>query len=127
MSNNRHQSRSDLAHFKRQMSGSYLVTHLIAADVPLEDHPLLMNALANWQTARVSRQPICIGCRASLADPDAKVGGFLFALPVNVGSLVSTSAFCWQCWTTLSASELDASCTRVLRALSPNGKFLDAP
>lgn len=104
-----------------------LMTHCVAADAAsaLDGHPLLKNALANWQSGRVSRHAICIGCKASLADPDAKVGAFLFALPVNVDDLVSTSALCASCWQTLPPSEVDRISTRVLRALSPNGRFLD--
>ena len=71
---NRHARRADMRLFRR----SDLTTHLIAADdtAALAGHKLLKNALANWQTGRNTRHAICIGCTASLADPDAKVGAF---------------------------------------------------
>ena len=121
---NRHARRSDLRLFRH----SVLLTHMIAADdaAALGGHRLLRDALANWQSGRGSRNAACLGCKASLADPDAKVGAFLFALPLNVGGLVSTSAVCARCWVTLPASEVDAVCTRVLRKLAPGGRFLDA-
>lgn len=120
---NRHARRSDMRLFRR----SDLLTHMIAAsDVDaIEGHRLLNNALANWQAGRISRHAVCIGCKTSLADLDAKVGAYLFALPVNVSDLVSTSALCASCWQTLPPSEVDRISTRVLRQLSPNGRFLD--
>jgi hypothetical protein len=107
---------------------SDLLTHMVAADdvAALDGHKLLKNALANWQTGRITRHAVCIGCAASLADPDAKVGAYLFALPVNVNDLVSTSAFCLHCHETLAINEIEHHATRVLRQLAPGGRFLDA-
>jgi hypothetical protein len=108
---------------------SDLLTHLIAAAdaAALDGHSLLKNALANWQSGRVSRHAVCIGCKASLADPDAKLGAFLFALPVSVDDLVSTSALCLGCWNVLVDDQrgLDAVATKLLRQLAPHGRFLD--
>jgi hypothetical protein len=105
---------------------SDLLTHAVGADdVALEDHLLLMNARDNWQAGRVQRKLFCCGCKLSFADDGAKVGGYLFAVPVAIDSLVATSAFCACCWETLSSSEVDAICTRVLRRLAPHGRFLD--
>ena len=120
---NRHARRSDMRLFRR----SDLLTHMIAAEdvAALDGHPLIKNALANWQAGRITRHAICVACKASLADLDVKVGAYLFALPVNVDGLVSTSAFCATCWETLSASEIDVVSTKLLRQLLPAGKFLD--
>jgi hypothetical protein len=119
---NRHARRAEMRSFRR----CDLITHAVADDdVALEDHPLLMNARANWQAGRVERKLFCVGCKLSFIDDAAKVGGFLFAMPVAVDSLVATSAFCVTCWQTLAASDIDAICTRVLRRLTP-GHFLDA-
>ena len=121
---NRHQRRTDMRLFRR----SDLLTHMVAADdVALENHPLLMNALDNWRAGRGSRKLTCIGCKLLFADDDAGAGAYLFAMPVNVDGLVSTSVCCARCWQTLSASEVDAISTRVLRQLAPGGgHFLDA-
>jgi hypothetical protein len=107
----------------------HIVTHMVAADdvaVALEDQPLLKNALANWQAGRVVRKLFCPVCKLSFADEDAKVGAFLFAVPVNIGALVATSAFCAQCWQNLSITEVERVATRVLQPLAPGGRFIDA-
>lgn len=106
---------------------SDLLTHCVAADevAALEGHKLLTDALANWQAGRVSRKAICIGCKASFADLDAKVGAFLFAMLVNVDGLVSTSVFCADCWRDLPPADIERVAARVLRQLLPNGRFLD--
>lgn len=125
---NRHQRRTDMRLFRRD----HILTHLIAADdvaVALEDHPLLKNALANWHAGRVPRKLFCPACKASFADIEAQVGAFLFAIPVNIDALVATSAFCAQCWQTLSISDIERISTRVLQPLAPGGRFepLDMP
>ncbi len=121
---NRHARRTDMRLFRR----SDLLTHCVAADdAVLDNHPLLMNALENWRAGRGSRKLTCIGCKLLFADDDARAGGYLFAMPVNVDGLVSTSAFCISCWGTLSSDQLDAICTRVLRQLLPGGAFLEPP
>jgi len=111
----------------RTFRRSDLLTHCVAADdiVALEDHPLLKNALKNWRAGRGSRKLICVGCKLLFADDDARAGAYLFAMPVNVDGLVSTSVFCACCWETLSIAEIDRISTRVLRQLLPNGRFLD--
>ena len=119
---NRHARRSDMRMFRR----SDLLTHCIEADVPLDDHPLLKNALENWRGGRGTRKLICVACKRAFDDENARAGAFLFAQPVNIDGLVSTSVFCEQCWQTLSISEVDSISTRVLRQLSPGGRFIDA-
>jgi hypothetical protein len=119
---NRQARRSDMRIFRH----SDLLTHMVAADEALEDHPLLKNAMDSWQAGRVSRKLFCPACKASFVDDAAKVGAFLFAMPVNIDGLVATSAFCMSCVETLSATEVDAICTRVLRKLAPGGHFIDA-
>ncbi len=118
---NRHARRTDMRMFRR----SDLLTHCVAADTSLDGHPLLRKATLHWHSNIEVRKPVCIACKLSFLDNDARVGGYLFAMPVNVGDLVSTSVFCTCCWETLSASEVDAISTRVLRQLLPAGKFLD--
>jgi hypothetical protein len=120
---NRHSRRASV----RSIRHSDLITHLIPGDVPLDDHVTLHNAVLHWYANIDARKPICIGCRASFLHDDVWVGCFLLSTPGSVPDIVATSAFCAQCHETLSVSEVDAISTRVLRALSPNGKFLDPP
>ncbi|SIN97251.1 hypothetical protein SAMN05443247_01098 [Bradyrhizobium erythrophlei] len=103
------------------------MTHLIAADVKLDDHATLHNAVLHWRGNIVDRKPICIACKVSFLDADARVGAFLLSVPVSVPDIVATSAFCAECHETLSWGEVDNIATRVLRQLAPRGKFLDAP
>src|SRR4051794_17716927 len=121
---NRHARRADMRRFRR----SDLLTHIVAADdsAALGGHKLLKDALASWQADLLSRKAICIGCKAPFADLDAKVGAYLFAMPVNVDGLVSTSAFCHRCWRELSPADVERQASRVLRQLLPGGRFLDA-
>jgi hypothetical protein len=119
---NRHTRRADMRTFRR----SDLLTHCVAADdVALENHPLLKNALENWRAGRGSRKLTCIGCKLLFGDDDARAGGYLFAMPVNVDGLVSTSVFCDRCWHELSPADIEREATRVLRQLLPGGKWLD--
>jgi hypothetical protein len=120
---NRHARRSDMRTFRR----SELLTHMVAADdvALLEGHRTLKTAVQNWQAGRVLRKLLCIGCKASFADEAVKPAFFLFAVPIGVDGLVSTSAFCACCWQTLSTAEVDAVSTRGLRRLAPGGCFLD--
>ena len=120
---NRHERRASV----RSIRHSDLITHLIAADVPLDDHATLHNAVLHWYANIDVRKPICIGCKARFFGDDAKVGAFLLSVPIGVPDIVATSAFCAKCHEALSMSEVDSISTGVLRALAPNGHFLDAP
>jgi hypothetical protein len=105
---------------------SDLITHLIAADVPLED-AMLHNAVLHWYGNIDARKPICIGCKRSFVGDETRVGAFLLSVPVGVPDIVATSAFCAQCHETLPLNAIDAASTRLLRQLAPNGRFLDPP
>jgi hypothetical protein len=118
---NRHARRADMRTFRR----SDLLTHCVAADVPLDDNAMLRNAALHWRSNIETRRPICIACKISFVGDKARAGAFLFAMPVNIGGLVSTSAFCTYCWDTLSLADIERIATRVLRQLSPRGHFLD--
>lgn len=117
---NRRQRRADL----RAIRHSDLVTHLIAAEVPLIDHGLLHRAIQHWYGTVAKRRPICIGCKAAFARDDPRVGAFLLAQPIIAPSTVITSAFCRECHATLTAAEVDAVCTKLLRQIFPGGRFL---
>ena len=119
---NRHERRSAV----RSVRHTDLLTYLVDTSVPLSDHVTLRNAVLHWYAHIADRKPICIACKARFFGDNAKVGAFLLSTPVSVPDIVATSAFCTSCHETLSVSEVDAICTRVLRALSPHGKFLDA-
>ncbi|MBR0698109.1 hypothetical protein [Bradyrhizobium lablabi] len=119
---NRHARRSDMRLFRR----SDLITHLIAADVPLDDHATLHSAVLHWYGNIEIRKPVCVGCKMTFVGGKARVGAFLLSTPVSAPDIVATSAFCAECHEALSMNEVDAIATRVLRALSPNGRFLDA-
>ena len=121
---NRHARRTDLRIFRR----SDLLRHMVAADdVALDNHPLLLNALDNWRAGRGSRKLTCLSCKLLFADADAEAqpGGYLFAMPIAVDGLVSTSVFCDRCWRELTPDDLEREAARVLRQLLPNGRFLD--
>jgi hypothetical protein len=120
---NRHERRASV----RSIRHSDLITHLIASNVPLDDHAILHNAVLHWYGNIAARKPICIGCKVSFVGDEARVGAFLLSVPVGVPDIVATSAFCAECHEALSMSEIDAISTRVLRALAPGGNFLDAP
>lgn len=119
---NRHERRASVSSIRH----SDLITHLVAADVPLEDHTLLHNAVLHWYGHIPDRKPICIGCRASFLRDDVRIGAFLLSVPIAVPDVVATSAFCTTCHETLSVAQVDAISTRVLRQLAPGGRFLDA-
>ena len=72
------------------------------------------------------RKLTCVSCKLLFADADARAGGFLFAMPVTVDDLVSTSVFCERCWRELPPDDIEREATRVLRQLLPSGRFLDA-
>ena len=120
---NRHARRASVSSIRH----SDLLTHLVAADVPLDDHAVLHNAVLHWYSHIDARKPICIGCKASFLRDDVRVGAFLLSMPVAVPDIVATSAFCAQCHATLPLGEVDAISTRILRQLAPGGKFLDTP
>jgi hypothetical protein len=116
---NRHERRASV----RSIRNSNPITHLIAADVRLDDHATLHHAVLHWYGNIDVRKPICIACEASFLE--ARVGAFLLSVPLGVPDIVATSAFCAECHDTLPASEVDAISTRILRQLAPGGKFLD--
>lgn len=120
---NRHERRSAV----RSVRHTDLITHLISAETSLSDHATLRNAILHWRTNIDVRKPICIACKASFLDDDARVGAFLLSVPVGVPDIVATSAFCTSCYEALSMSEIDRISTRVLRQLAPGGAFLDPP
>lgn len=102
-----------------------LLTHLLPAnDAAIEDHRLLKNAVANFQAGRGERKLLCPACKVSFDVDGPPVAAYLFAMPVTIDGLVSTSGFC-ECVETLSITEVDAVCTRLLRQLAPRGKWLD--
>lgn len=118
---NRHARRADMRIFRR----SDLLTHCVSADDAALEDRLLKNALENWRAGRGSRKLTCIGCKLLFADDDVRAGGYLFAMPVNVDGLVSTSVFCADCWRDLPSADIERVAARVLRQLLPNGRFLD--
>ena len=59
---NRHQRRADQAAFKREVSHTGLLTHLFDARTPLEDRPLLRDAVRFWRDGIATRTPRCFGC-----------------------------------------------------------------
>ncbi|WP_439373161.1 hypothetical protein [Bradyrhizobium sp. DASA03120] len=120
---NRGQRRRDLAEF-RKASHLSLLTYLVAAHTPLDDHPLLRNALAFWRGNIRQRRPFCPACRASFAD-DAEPGAFLFAVPAVAPTSVTVSGFCTQCWSDLPPDVIECEAVRVLRRLIPSGGFID--
>lgn len=120
---NRHMRRADMRTFRH----ASLLTHLVpAGDPAIEDYRLLKDAVANFQAGRIVRRLFCVGCRGPFHDDGPSVNCYLFAMPLHVDGLVATSAFCACCVETMSAAEIDAICTRVLRKLAPRGRFLDA-
>lgn len=120
---NRHDRRASV----KSIRHSDLITHLIAADVALDDHAMLHNAVLHWYANIAARRPICISCKLSFLDAEARVGAFLLSIPVGVPEIVVASAFCTSCHATLSASEVDTIATRTLQQLVPGGKFQDGP
>jgi hypothetical protein len=121
---NRHQRRADLRSFKREAHKAHLVTFLIAADVSLDRHPLLRNALLFWRGNIRQRRPFCPACRANYAD-DAHPAAFLFATTAIAPTSASVSAFCDDCWRDLPPEAIEREAARVLRHLIPGGRFLD--
>ena len=118
----RHERRSEVARFRKEIAGAHLVTYLVEANTEPGD-ALLKSALARWLAAVMVRRPTCIGCAASFADSDVPPGGFLYAVSPAVPDVVSVSAICDSCWRVLPDTELDATCTRALRLLLPAGRF----
>lgn len=116
---NRHSRRASI----KSIRHTDLITYLIPADVPLDGHATLHNAVLHWYGNIAVT--ICISCKASFVGDKTPIGAFLLALPVSVPDIVVTSAFCTNCHETLSASEVDTIATRVLRRLAPRGRFLD--
>jgi hypothetical protein len=58
---NRHERRASV----RSIRHSDLITHLTAADVPLDDHAVPHGAVLHWYSNIAARKPVCIGCKAS--------------------------------------------------------------
>ncbi len=125
---NRATRRADLADFRREAHREHLLTYMIDAtdNAALDRIPLLRRAVDYWRGNIPQRKPICPGCRASFAN-DATAAAFLFATTAVAPTSASVTAYCAKCWTTLSASEVDAISTRVLRALLPNGHLEARP
>lgn len=123
---NRHQRRADLRSFKREAHRAHLVTYMIAADddVSLARHPLLRSALSFWRGNIRQRRPFCPACKANYAD-DALPGAFLFSTIAVAPTNASVTAFCDQCWRDQPISDIEREATRVLRAIVPDGRFLD--
>jgi hypothetical protein len=121
---NRHQRRTELRFFKREVHKAHLVTYLTAADAPLDGHPLLCRALSYWRGNIQQRRPYCPACRANFAD-DAHPGAFLFATTAVAPTSASVTAFCTDCWHDLPPDEIEREAARVLRHLIPGGRFLD--
>jgi len=94
---NRHQRRADLRAFKREAERDHLVTHLVAANAPLDHYPLLSRAVSFWRSGIQQRRPFCPACRANYAD-GAHAAAFLFAMPSIAPTSASVTAFCDQCW-----------------------------
>lgn len=70
------------------------------------------DALAFWQSNRITRRPMCIGCRCSLADPNVQAGAFLFATLPNSPGIASVSALCVDCWRDLPMDQIGrAACS----------------
>lgn len=120
---NRHMRRSDMRTLRR----AELLTHCIPSDdVEIGRRKLLKDAVRSFRLPHGSHKPVCISCRRSFLFDGAEVGLFLFAMPVNVVGLCTTSAFCVDCAETLTPEEIDAIAARVLRTVAPGGRFLDA-
>lgn len=117
---NRHERRASV----KSIRHSDLLTHLIAVEVPLDDHAILHRAVLHFYATIASRKPVCIGCKASFFDEETCVGSFLLAQPIGTPDMVVSSAFCAQCHETLSIAEVDAVSARVLSQIVPNGRFL---
>jgi hypothetical protein len=123
---NRATRRADLAEFRRDASRASLLTYLIDAndDVSLDRQPLLSRAVSFWRAGIQQRRPFCPACRANYAD-GAHAAAFLFAMPAIAPTSASVSAFCEQCWRDLPPEAIEREAARVLRQISPRGKFLD--
>jgi hypothetical protein len=128
--NNRHQRRSDLAHFKREAHREHLLTYLIDAtdDATLNRVPLLSRAVSFWRGNIEQRRPICPACKSGFAD-GAQPGAYLFATIAVAPRNASVTTFCSECWRDLPLDVIERSAERVLQKLLPNGRFepLDAP
>ena len=122
----RHERRSDIARFRREVSHASLLTYMVPADAPLDGHPLLCGALSYWRSNIQQRRPFCPACKASFAD-DADAAAFLFATPAVAPTSASVSAFCSECWNDLPPQVIEREAARVLRQVIPGGRFLDAP
>lgn len=118
---NRRARRSDMRTFRHVD----LLTHMVSAiDVDALD-PFLKNAVANFEAGRVPRKLFCPACKVSFADDDARVGAFLFAMPLNVDDLVATSVICAQFGTRCRSlkSKLSArNCHRTWRGNSSRSR-----
>jgi hypothetical protein len=119
---NRATRRASVAAFRRDLYRDHLLTHLIDADAPLDDHPLLSRAVWYWRGQIQQRRPLCPACRANFAD-GAVVAAFLFAMPATASQTVSVSAFCDECWRDLALTDIERISARVLSAVLPGGRF----
>jgi hypothetical protein len=112
----RHERRASLAAFRREASDE-LITHLIGADEPLDDQPLLKKAVAYWRGNVQRRRPFCFVCKAPF-DDEVRAGAFLFATTAEPApTSASVSAACTECWRNLSPHEIEDAALRVMQKL----------
>jgi hypothetical protein len=121
---NRHQRRSDLAHFKREAHATHLLTYLIDADdlAALNRMPLLRRATEFWRGNIEQRKPVCPTCKSGFAD-GAQPGAFLFATIAVAPRNAAVTVFCDRCWRDLPLDMIERSAEGVLHKLVPNGRF----
>jgi hypothetical protein len=125
----RHERRASIAVFRREARNADLITFLVDAEVRLDRYPVLSRALQFWRDNTEWRKPYCPNCKASFAGGAAFAGAFLLTTPTTGAASISVTAFCHSCWlgsetqAPLTIAEIEAQCTRVLRAVVPGGKF----
>jgi hypothetical protein len=118
---NRHQRRTEM----RSIRHSDLITHLIAADVPLDDHACCTTRFCiGTATSR------CESRSASAASD--RSSAMKRALEPSCCQRRSArhrrnERFLHAIHETLPLNAIDAASTRLLRQLAPGGKFLDPP
>ena len=123
--NNRATRRADTRAFRQQVHRDHIVTHLVSVHTDLTPYPMLHNVAMAWRAGIASRRPYCFCCKASFAKT-ATPGAFLFAVPRGDTDMASVSVLCVECWRDLPLDKIEAVAAQVLRALSPDGRWLDA-
>lgn len=118
----RHERRTQVARFRREIAGSHLLTFLTDDLDRIDGEPVLKHALAHWLSVCEARKPICITCKRGFMD-GAEPGAYLFAVSPSVANAASTSALCRGCWRDLPICEIEGAATRVLRRLVPRGRL----